>query len=136
MTDGVIHDEALGEILLLYQQARQRADDAAPIEAADRITDTCRYCARPWQRWESSRLDGHAACVVTDEFKLQLAEKLMYRPDISLVQVARTLDVSKNVVRAWHQVGMSRLSKKPEPTKKRPVVPIRAWEQVPDRNDK
>jgi len=29
--------------------------------------NTCRYCGRHWRQWAGSKLDGHAACILTED---------------------------------------------------------------------
>lgn len=135
-------DEALGQILQLYAQARKTTDSTACMEVSEdwsgggmvpcgpNGTSVCRYCAGRWQRWEGSKLDGHAACVVTEAFKIQLAEVMRANPSISIKQVASVLDMSSQIVRSWHQVGLSRLMEMDRKTKKKTQV-IEVWKQKP-----
>lgn len=62
--------------------------------------DKCRYCGDYWRRWAGSKLDGHAACIVTDDFKRRILELL--RPStVTYRAVAEALGVSISVVRSW-----------------------------------
>ena len=63
--------------------------------------NTCRYCGRHWRQWAGSKLDGHAACIVTDDFKRQLAEFFRASPGMTFQAVAIVLGVSAAVVRSW-----------------------------------
>lgn len=119
------HDQAIAEIWQAYLEDRARTDRSATMESSNRVADICRYCAGPWQRWEQSKLDGHAACIVTDEFRIFLARKLRDNPGITFATMAATLEVSRSVVRSWSQVGAKRL-KMTDSKKKAPV--IKAWE--------
>jgi len=77
------------------QRARWCADDPGAEP------NTCRYCGRHWRKWTGSKLDGHAACVVTADFKQQLAEMMRSCPDVTFLAVARALGVSPAVVQSW-----------------------------------
>lgn len=131
----LITDPALAEIWQAYVEARQTTDKSAPMDESDRVTDTCRYCVKPWQRWEGSNLDGHAACVVTDTFRVRLAELMSANPHISTVAVSKTLAVSRNTIRSWYQVGHTRIlqaNRNVKPRKRPKLVPtIEAWRQKP-----
>lgn len=79
--------------------ASQRARCCAGHPGAD--PDTCRYCGKRWRPWAGSKLDGHAACVVTEDFKQQLAEVLRSSPTMTYVALAKALGVTPGMVRAW-----------------------------------
>lgn len=57
--------------------ASQRARWCSGYPGAE--PNTCRYCGRHWRQWTGSKLDGHAACIVTEDFKLRVAELLSHR---------------------------------------------------------
>lgn len=77
------------------QQARWCADfPGAP-------PDTCRYCERHWKRYVGSRLDGHAACIVTEDFKQHVKELLMSSPTMTYAVVAQAIGMTEAVVRSW-----------------------------------
>jgi len=61
----------------------------------------CRYCGRRWQRWAGSTLDGHAACIVTDDFKQYLKSLLRSFPTATYVALAAAIGVTPSVVRSW-----------------------------------
>jgi hypothetical protein len=63
--------------------------------------NTCRYCGRHWRQWAGSKLDGHAACIVTDDFKDQLERLLRSSPEMTYVAIAAALGVSASIVRSW-----------------------------------
>ena len=63
--------------------------------------DTCRYCGRHWRQWAGSKLDGHAACIVSDDFKHQLAEALRSSPGVTYQAIASAIGVTPAVVRSW-----------------------------------
>lgn len=79
--------------------AAQRAREK--IGQLDQKPNTCRYCGRYWQRWAGSKLDGHAACLVTEDFKRDLVELLRSAPAITYPAVATATGVSSSVVRSW-----------------------------------
>lgn len=62
--------------------------------------DTCRYCGKHWRQWAGSKLDGHAACIVTEDFKRHLFD-LLQSPTITYAAVARAIGVTPSVVRSW-----------------------------------
>jgi hypothetical protein len=76
--------------------ASQRALWCADYPGAE--PNTCRYCGRYWRRWAGSKLDGHAACIVTDDFKKHLAV-LLRSPTYQAI--ADAIGVSPAVVRSW-----------------------------------
>ena len=85
-----------------YHHARMITSQRARWDASDpgREPNTCRYCGRHWIPWAGSKLDGHAACVVTPEFKAHVAE-LLRAPSISYAKIAAIIGVSASVVRSW-----------------------------------
>ena len=62
--------------------------------------DVCCYCGRRWRRWANSKLDGHAACIVTEYFKQRVRE-ILRSPTITYANVADAIGVTQSVVRAW-----------------------------------
>lgn len=62
--------------------------------------NTCRYCGRFWRQWAGSKLDGHAACIVTDDFKRRLVD-LLRDPHVTYKQIADAIGVTIAVVRSW-----------------------------------
>jgi hypothetical protein len=80
--------------LVASQQARWALGDPGAPE------DLCRYCGRPWRAWPGSRLDGHAACIVGEDFKRSVGDFLR-SPRVSYAAVARALGVTPGVVRSW-----------------------------------
>jgi hypothetical protein len=75
-------------------QARWSADDPKVPP------DVCRYCGRHWQRRAGSRLDGHAACIVPEDFKQRVGDLLRPAP-MTYAVIADALDVTPNIVRSW-----------------------------------
>lgn len=63
--------------------------------------DMCRYCGKHWRQWAGSKLDGHAACIVTPEFKRRLADLLRSSPGVTYASVAVAIGVTTAVVRSW-----------------------------------
>lgn len=63
--------------------------------------NTCRYCGRHWRQWTGSKLDGHAACVVTDDFKQQLSDLFRASPGLTYAAIAEVIGVTPAVVRSW-----------------------------------
>ena len=62
--------------------------------------NTCRYCGRHWRQWAGSKLDGHAACIVTKDFKQHLIE-LLRSPEVTYASIANVIGVTPAVVRSW-----------------------------------
>jgi hypothetical protein len=62
--------------------------------------NTCRYCGKSWRKWAGSKLDGHAACIVTEDFKQHLLEVLK-PPGVTYQMVADAIGVSASIVRSW-----------------------------------
>lgn len=62
--------------------------------------DLCRFCGRRWIKWAGSKLDGHAKCIVGDDFKAWLRDQLR-DPRLTYVAVADACDVSPAIVRSW-----------------------------------
>ncbi len=80
--------------MIASQGARWCADDPGAEP------DTCRYCGKHWRRWAGSKLDGHSACIVTDDFKKRLSQ-IMRSPQITYRAIADAIGVSPSVVRSW-----------------------------------
>jgi hypothetical protein len=79
--------------------ASQRARWCADYPGAE--PNTCRYCGRHWRQWTGSKLDGHAACIVTEDFKQQLGEILRSSPLMTYMAIAEAIGVTPAVVRSW-----------------------------------
>ena len=62
--------------------------------------NTCRYCGQHWRQWAGSKLDGHAACIVTEDFKQRLIV-LLRAPDVTYAAIANAIGVTPAVVRSW-----------------------------------
>lgn len=78
--------------------ASQRALWCAGYPGAE--PNTCRYCGKHWRRWAGSKLDGHAACIVTDDFKRRLSE-ILRSPSVTYQAIADAIGVTSAVVRSW-----------------------------------
>lgn len=78
--------------------ASQRALWCADHPGAD--PNTCRYCGKHWRKWAGSRLDGHAACIVTEDFKRELCE-ILRAPSVTYQVIADAIGVTPSVVRSW-----------------------------------
>ena len=89
-----LRDEFYAARLAASQRARWDASDpGAP-------PDACRYCGRHWQRRAGSRLDGHAACIVGEDFKRRVGE-LLRSPAVTYAAVAEAVGVTPGVVQSW-----------------------------------
>lgn len=85
-----------------FHIGRMIASQGACWDASDpgAPPDTCRYCGRHWRQWAGSKLDGHAACVVTEDFKQHVGD-LLRSPTVSYVMISEAIGVSSSVVRSW-----------------------------------
>lgn len=93
--DAVLREE----FVAAKQQARANAvwdpsDPALPPE-------TCPYCGQYRQQRPGCLLDGHAACIVTDDFKRRVAAVLRSSPTMTYAVVAEMLGVTSGVVTSW-----------------------------------
>ena len=95
-----IDDAFLRDAFLSSRATAARAARWAPGDPGAE-PDTCRYCGTRWRQWAGSKLDGHAACVVTRDFKQQLADILRASPEMTYAKVAAALGVTPAVVRSW-----------------------------------
>ena len=82
-----------------FLDAREAARRNA--EPYDPESTTCRYCRRRWVRWHGSKLDGHAGCIVGDDFKLSLTTTMIKDAALTIPAVASALGVTVAVVRSW-----------------------------------
>jgi hypothetical protein len=89
-----LRDEFRLSNMIASQGARWCPDDPG----AD--LNTCRYCGRHWRRWAGSKLDGHAACIVTEDFKQRLTV-LLRSPVVTYQAIAAAIGVTPAVVRSW-----------------------------------
>jgi hypothetical protein len=85
-----------------FHCARMIASQRARWDASDpgAPPNTCRYCGKHWRRWVGSKLDGHAACIVTDDFKRRVGV-LLRSPTVTYEAIGRAIDVTPAVVRSW-----------------------------------
>jgi hypothetical protein len=83
-----------------FQAARRIVLQRALWDAPDTPTNTCRYCGKHWRRWTGSKLDGHAACVVTEDFKRHVGE-LLRSPTVTYSMIAETIGLTRAIVRSW-----------------------------------
>lgn len=85
-----------------YHNARMSTSQRARWDASDpgAPPNTCRYCGKHWRAWFGSKLDGHAACIVTDDFKREVRD-LLGDPRLSYQTVAEAIGVTPAVVRSW-----------------------------------
>jgi len=93
----MLDPQALCHDFLVARQTALRharwATEAPPL-------NICRYCGRYWERRAGSHLDGHAACIVSDDFKRQIGE-LLRSPLVTYTVVADVLGVTPGIVRSW-----------------------------------
>lgn len=91
---GALRDDFRLSNMIVSQRARWCADypGAEP--------NTCRYCGKYWRLWAGSKLDGHAACIVTNDFKGRL-NAILRSPHVTYTMVANAIGVSPAIVRSW-----------------------------------
>ena len=95
------HQELLDSIRAMFDLARAEVCRQALHQTTAELPEkTCRYCGFYWAKWSGSKLDGHAKCIVTDEFKREIAAAIRDTL-ISYESIAERLDVSYAVVRSW-----------------------------------
>jgi hypothetical protein len=88
---------SLAELPMAFAGARAQTLVAARSVAAS----LCRYCGKRWTPLPTGRLDGHALCVVTLEFREALDELLRSSATITRHQVADLLGVPHSTIKAW-----------------------------------
>ena len=90
-------------LLAAFDVSRAEASQRAlwSINDTHLPAETCRYCGKFRQRRPGSQLDGHAACVVTDDFKRRVGALFLASPGTAYAAVAEALGVTPGVVRSW-----------------------------------
>ena len=88
--------DVLGALAREWERMRAERHEAHP-PCGEQI---CRYCGKAWAQWYNSRLDGHAMCVATPEFR-QLTVDVLHRADCTYDMAAAALNVSCSTLRAW-----------------------------------
>lgn len=79
---------------IMSQRAHWDVDDpGAP-------PNTCRYCKKSWRHWAGSKLDGHAACIVPEDFKRHVGE-ILRSPKVTYAALAEIIGTTAGVVRSW-----------------------------------
>lgn len=92
------HEAALAAMVVDY-----KADRSERLSVARQLAPfVCRYCNSYWRPVAGTLLDGHAACVVSDEFKTRLAAVMRWHPEFGYHVVSAALGVSYATVRAWY----------------------------------
>jgi hypothetical protein len=61
---------------------------------------TCRYCGKHWKAYAGSKIDGHAACIVTEDFK-QVLYQAIRSSSVSYQAIADAFGVTPSVIRSW-----------------------------------
>lgn len=97
------HEVPRDELLEEFHAARRSVSQCAAWDASDPSlpANTCRYCGKHWRRWAGSQLDGHAVCLVTEDFKRYVGELLRSSPMVTYKAVAKVIGVTPAVVRSW-----------------------------------
>jgi hypothetical protein len=85
-----------------FYASRRSQSQLARWDASDpgAPPNTCRYCGRHWRRWTGSQLDGHAACIVDEDFKKHVG-RLLQSPTVTYAAVGSVIGVTAAVVRSW-----------------------------------
>lgn len=82
------------ERMVTSQRAKWRAD----YPGAE--LNTCRFCGKHWRKWAGSKLDGHAKCIVGEDFKRWLGE-LAGDPMITYSLIGEACGVTISVAQSW-----------------------------------
>jgi hypothetical protein len=90
---------ALTELRAAYDADHAECQRVARLPSKAPPT-TCRYCGKHWRYWQGSKLDGHAQCTVSGEFKRYMSV-LLGSPQVTYQIVAGALGVSVSTVHAW-----------------------------------
>lgn len=89
----------IAKLQSLYRDARCERIATAPLRIP---AGHCRYgCGRRWQSVVTSRLDGHAICIVTPEFCIELARVFAATPGLGPTHIALALGVNRRIVQRW-----------------------------------
>lgn len=102
-TPAAIDDDACAELFVAFHVSSTTASQRA-LWGPDHPAlppGTCRYCGKPRQKWTGSKLDGHAACIVTENFKRRVGLVLRSSPRLTYKDIAKLLDVTPGIVRSW-----------------------------------
>jgi len=93
----------LDALRVAFAAARSSASLRARWSADDPSlpSDTCRYCGKFWRQRFGSQLDGHAACLVTEDFKHRVGAVLRSSPQMTYALVAEIIGVTPGCVRSW-----------------------------------
>lgn len=100
---AAIDEDACAELFVAFQISSVTASQRA-LWGADHPAlppGTCRYCGKPRQKWTGSKLDGHAACIVTEDFKRRVGDVLRTSPRLTYAAIAKLLNVTPGIVRSW-----------------------------------
>lgn len=91
------------ELRAEFAAAKQRAREGAVWDLNDPKfpPETCAYCGQYRQARAGCVLDGHAACIVTDDFKRRVAEVLDSSPLMTYATVAEMLGVGPGTITSW-----------------------------------
>jgi hypothetical protein len=91
---AALRDEFFVDRMTTAQRAKWDASDpGAP-------PNICRFCGKARQLWAITKLDGHAACIVSDGFKRRVGE-ILRSPTVTYKAVADALGVSTGVIQSW-----------------------------------
>jgi hypothetical protein len=83
-----------------FYLSQAKASERAEWSVKDCPANKCRYCGKPWRVWAGSKLDGHAKCIVTEDYK-QTLRVLLSSPKVTYQEVADVIGVSSSVLRSW-----------------------------------
>lgn len=91
------------ELRAAFAAAKQKAREGAVWDLDDPglPPETCAYCGQYRQARAGCVLDGHAACVVTNDFKQRVAEVLESSPLMTYATVAEMLGVGPGTITSW-----------------------------------
>lgn len=81
-----------------FQRSNAEASQKALWQDPTENPRRCRYCGKSRQ-W-LGKLDGHVACVVTDDFKLRVGE-LLRSPHVTYRKMAEAIGVPIGAITSW-----------------------------------
>ncbi len=91
----------IDELPAAFAAARTTASGAARFAPGKAPAHTCRYCGEFWSYYGASNNDGHAVCIVPEEFRRAVEKMWRYSPTLNMQTIAGVCGVSKKTINAW-----------------------------------
>ncbi len=90
--------QIIATILAMFQadhaNQRKRFDPAVP-------DGVCPYCKLAWRKVNGTKLDGHAKCIVSPEFRAEYAKLMTQNGWLTYARIGQELGVTTSIARAW-----------------------------------